>query len=409
MVQAHDNHMTGLMRRARHAAEADARQLRQAAEAGLVTLIDTGEAVFIGDREESVAGLRERIGADRLEDALMACRAVAANDARGVVDAVIARYPDLRKSLPAFWSLPFASDTGRDDLLAALDTVRRLDQGAIKVLPDDVPTDFVPAGWGKALRDDRGQLRRSLWETALALAVRDALRSGDLHLPHSRQHAGFWSLVLDERLWASSRTACYADLGLTDQPADHLAQLAREIGSAATAFADGLATNGFARIDQGQLSLSRPDALTVTAELRSLRRLIESRMPRVRLEDVLLDVDRRCGFTRAFRPLAGYEPRGTDTYRTLLATLIAHGTNLGLTAMGSSVEKLTAADLQHASRWLVRDATLKAANAQIIEYQHRLPFAAIWGDGRLSSSDGQRFAAPPSTLIGAYQPRYFGY
>ena len=141
------------------------------------------------------------------------------------------------------------------------------------------------------------------------------------HLPHSRQHAGFWSLVLDERLWASSRTACYADLGLTDQPADHLAQLAGEIGSAATAFADGLVTNSFASIAQGQLSLSRPDALTVTAELRSLRRLIESRMPRIRLEDVLLDVDRRCGFTRAFRPLAGYEPRGTDTYRTLLASL----------------------------------------------------------------------------------------
>jgi TnpA family transposase len=409
MVQAHDNHMTGLMRRARHAAEADARQLRQAAEAGLVTLIDTGEAVFTGDREESVAGLRERIGADRLESALLACRAVAANDARGVVDAVIARYPDLRKSLPAFWSLPFASDTGRDDLLIALDTVRRLDQGIIKTLPDDVPTDFVPVGWQKALRDDRGQLRRSLWETALALAVRDALRSGDLHLPHSRQHAGFWSLVLDERLWASSRTACYADLGLSDRPAEHLAQLAREIGSAATVFIDGLATNSFARIDQGQLSLSRPDALTVTAELRSLRRLIESRMPRIRLEDVLLDVDRRCGFTRAFRPLAGYEPRGTDTYRTLLATVIAHGTNLGLTAMGSSVERLTAADLQHASRWLVREATLRAANAQIIEYQHRLPFAAIWGDGRLSSSDGQRFAAPPGTLIGAYHPRHFGY
>ena len=71
-------------------------------------------------------------GADRLEGALLACRAVAANDARGVVDAVIARYPDLRKSLPAFWSLPFTSDTGRDDLLAALDAVRRLDQGAIK-------------------------------------------------------------------------------------------------------------------------------------------------------------------------------------------------------------------------------------------------------------------------------------
>ena len=89
----------------------------------------------------------------------MACRAVAANDARGVVDAVIARYPDLRKSLPAFWSLPFVSDTGRDDLLVALDVVRRLDRGTIKALQDDVPTDFVPVGWQKALRDDRGQLR----------------------------------------------------------------------------------------------------------------------------------------------------------------------------------------------------------------------------------------------------------
>ena len=77
--------------------------------------------------------------------------------------------------------------------------------------------------------------------------------------------------------------------------------------------------------------------------------------------------------------------------------------------MGSSVEGLMASDLQHASRWLVRDATLKAANAQIIEHQHRLPFAAVWGDGRLSSSDGQRFAAPPGTLIGAYHPRHFGY
>lgn len=77
--------------------------------------------------------------------------------------------------------------------------------------------------------------------------------------------------------------------------------------------------------------------------------------------------------------------------------------------MGDSVEDLTAADLQQTSRWLVRDATLKAANAQIVEHHHRLDFATIWGDGRLSSSDGQRFRAPPGTLIGAYHPRYFGH
>ena len=77
--------------------------------------------------------------------------------------------------------------------------------------------------------------------------------------------------------------------------------------------------------------------------------------------------------------------------------------------MGDSVEDLTAADLQQTARWLLRDTTLKAANVQIIEHLHRLDFAALWGDGHLSSSDGQRFRAPPGALLGAYHPRYFGH
>lgn len=401
--------LTDLMRRARHAAEAESQRLRRAAEDGLLTLVDTGKAVLAGDHTESVGGLRQRLGADRLHGAVAACEAVSRQDGRGVADAVLARYPDLRKSLPAFLALPFASDTGHDSLLRAIDLVRQLDRGDLKVLPDDAPTDFVPAGWRAMLRDDQGRLRRALWETALALAVRDALRSGDLHLPDSRRYAGFWSLVLDERLWATARTTAYADLGLSDRPGDRLADLTRAIEAAADLLSGGLADNDFASIEQGQLRLRRPDALAVSPDVRRLRREIESRMPRVRIEDILLAIDRRCGFTRAFRPLAGYEPHPRDTYRALLATLIAHGTNLGLTAMGDSVEGLTAADLQRTSRWLVREATVKAANAQVIADLHRLDFAALWGDGRLSSSDGQRFRAPPGTLIGAYHPRYFGH
>ncbi|MBF0393960.1 MAG: Tn3 family transposase [Alphaproteobacteria bacterium] len=409
MVQAHDTHMTGLMRRARHAAEAEARRLRRAADDGLLTLLDTGKEVLVGDNEESVAGLRRRLGVERLQGAVTACEAVATQDSRGVIDAVLARYPDLRKSLPDFLSLPFVSDTGQEALLHAIALVRQLDDGELKTLPEDAPTDFVPAAWRRVLRDDRGRLRRSVWETALALAVRDALRSGDLYLAESRRHAGFWSLVLNEQTWAAARAVAYADLGLSERPADHLIGLALDITQAARAFADGLATNDFADIERGQLRLRRPDMLPLSPEVRQLRRDIESRMPRVRIEDVLLEVDRRCGFIRAFRPLAGYEPRAGDTYRALLATLVAHGTNLGLTAMGDSVEGLTAADLQQVSRWLVRDSTLKAANAQIVEHLHRLDFANVWGDGHLSSSDGQRFRAPPGTLIGAYHPRYFGH
>jgi hypothetical protein len=64
------------------------------------------------------------------------------------------------------------------------------------------------------------------------------------------------------------RVANY-NLGLPERPAEHLAELAREIGYAATAFATGLATNPFTRIEQGQLRLCRPDALPVSPEVRS--------------------------------------------------------------------------------------------------------------------------------------------
>jgi len=70
--------------------------------------------------------------------------------------------------------------------------------------------------------------------------------------------------------------------------------------------------------------------------LRELRATIVAGLPRVRveprgspdIEDLLQDIDEWCGFTRAFQSLGGYQPRGTDPHRSLLATLIAHGTNL---------------------------------------------------------------------------------
>jgi TnpA family transposase len=121
------------------------------------------------------------------------------------------------------------------------------------------------------------------------------------------------------------------------------------------------------------------------------------------------DVDEWCGFTRAFQPLGGYQSRGGDLHRSLLATMIAHGTNLGLAAMSQSVDTLTADALQDTSRWFLRDATIKAANTILVDHHHRLKLSSIGGDGSRSSSDGQRFAVERSSLLGSVYPRYFGY
>lgn len=68
---------------------------------------------------------------------------------------------------------------------------------------------------------------------------------------------------------------------------------------------------------------------------------------RVRIEDLLREVDCYCHFTREFRPLGGYEARAKSVYPSLLAALIAHGTNLGIAAMGQSAQGITIDMLQH--------------------------------------------------------------
>ncbi|MGH7101664.1 MAG: Tn3 family transposase [Acetobacteraceae bacterium] len=103
---------------------------------------------------------------------------------------------------------------------------------------------------------------------------------------------------------------------------------------ATKAAAAGLPRNHFAKVESGQIKLKQPDAMPVPRGLRHLSDTIRASMPRVRIEDLLQGVDEWCGFIRALQPLGGYVPRsGDDAHRAPLATLIAHGTNLGLAAM----------------------------------------------------------------------------
>ena len=101
--------------------------------------------------------------------------------------------------------------------------------------------------------------------------------------------------------------------------------------------------------------------------------------------------------------------RGRVHPAALPAALIAHGTNLGIAAMGHSAEGITVDMLQHVSRWFLREETLRAANAVLVDYHSRLDLSAVWGDGSRSSSDGQRFGVQAGSLLGALYPRYFGY
>jgi TnpA family transposase len=314
----------------------------------------------------------------------------------------------LKRYFRDFLDLPFEAEPGSESLLSAAELARELQHRKSKDLPPDTPTEFVPGSWRKALTQ-KGMIDRQLWETALAFAMRDALRSGGLYLAHSRQHVSFWNLVYDQERWEQEREHAYAQLALPTEADRALSRLRQELDEAAWDLRENLPRNNFANIQDGKLKLKRRDAAETPEGIQELRRLIHTQLPRVRIEDLLLTVDTWCGFSREFRPLSQKAVPPGELVPALFAALVAHGTNLGIAMMAQSTDGITIDMLQNVSRWYLRQETLRAANRVLVDYHHRLELSSVWGSGIASSSDGQRFRVEASSLLGSFYPRYFGF
>jgi Tn3 transposase DDE domain len=103
-----------------------------------------------------------------------------------------------------------------------------------------------------------------------------------------------------------------------------------------------------------------------------------------------VELDRHTGFLDAFTHAGGKQARSAQLKRNLLAVLIGLATNLGLTRMAEACG-ISYDTLARTAEWYVREETLQAANAALVDYHYHLPLAAAFGSGTLSSSDGQRF------------------
>jgi hypothetical protein len=142
---------------------------------------------------------------------------------------------------------------------------------------------------------------------------------------------------------------------------------------------------------QGERLKMTPLTNSVPEAADALMRRAYSLIPHVKITDLLLEVDRWTGFTRHFTHLNSGAAAGDR--RLLLTAVLADGIDLGLSKMAESCPGTTYAKLSWLQAWHVREETYRAALAELVNAQARHRFAAWWGDGTTSSSDGQRFRA----------------
>ncbi len=293
-------------------------------------------------------------------------------------------------------------------MIRGIQLVRQLDVNELKKLPRDTPTTFVPKELRRGLHDDAGNINRNVWEMGLAFAIKDALRSGDLYLPQSKQHVSFWSLMLSDTAWQALESSASTQLQLPEKE-DAKETLTQQFEEDVKTAKENFNTDSFAQIRDTKLKLKRDDKLPRPDKLAKLQKAIDANMPTIRIEQLLMEVDQLTGFTKYFTPIQRHHAQPKQFYKTLLAAIISQATNLGVVAMSASVKDVSVDMLRHILHYYIREETITTASGELVNRHHQLPFSSIYGTGEISSSDARRFGIRASSLLASYYPRYYGY
>jgi TnpA family transposase len=409
-IEIYDRALAGADRAAQRKREELERRARRDTQATVRTFIDLSNVILEAhDSGGDVLRMVERrIGIERLRADRDRAQGIARPSDTGHLDLLIADGGSTGRKLLAavIESLELRpAGVDEDELLAGLRLIHQLAGDKRRWLPGFSPSAFIDNQWRPHVVDTgRGRLDRRAYELCAAYELRSALRAGRVWVPGSRRHADPASLLLPGEQWTASRTAFSRAV---DQPLDgseRLQALVEEQFELLERLAREQDATAEAQLDDGDLVVDGPD----TAEEGRLRKLIEPRLPEVDLPELLIEVDGWTGFTDHLTPLSGNRRRSSDMPAVLYAAILAQATNLGLTGMARASE-FSYQQLEWAWEQLCREDTLTVASATLVDYHHRLPLALEWGVGRLSSSDGQRFAARGRGPGTAALPRYFGH
>jgi hypothetical protein len=189
----------------------------------------------VGD--DQVGGrLRRDVGHERMRSAHEARRERLPRD-HGHLALMDASMSYLRQFVPdVLAAVGFAGGPGMDDLLQAIAVLARLHASRARKVPDGAPDSFVPARWAgyleKASRDGNVVAYRHYWELCVLMALRDGLRSGDVHVPGSRRYADPASFLLTPQQWRPQRLEYCHLVGKPATAADALALANDELHAA---------------------------------------------------------------------------------------------------------------------------------------------------------------------------------
>lgn len=389
-----DKLLGGLARRAERRSQEQAARSAGELRARLRALAGTCRALIEargagGDLEDAI---ERHTGWARFIRAVDEAEAAAGPEVPDNKAELLSRYASVRRFAPALLDA-FAFRGGRTaaGLLHAVEVVRDMYRAGRRALPARTPIGFVRRAWRPLVLRD-GAVDRRAYEVCVLSELRDRLRAGDIWVEGSRDYRDFEDTLMPRPTFEQLKAEGPLPLAVEADGAAHLRGRRDLLDERLLEVASLARRGGLPDVDLsgGELRISPLRAAT-PPEAEALRRRAYDALPRVRITDLLLEVDAWTGFSECFTHQRS--GRAVEDRAALLAAVLADGINLGLTRMAETSRDVTLRRLAWTHDWHVREECYAAALARLIEAHRASPLASVWGDGTASSSDGQFFRA----------------
>lgn len=238
-----------------------------------------------------------------------------------------------------------------------------------------------------------GTIDRHYYELCALSELREALKSGDIWVENSRGFGDFDTYLLTKEEWRKKVITNTTGLAVPADFNTYWLERSTLLHERLSEVAELIRTGKLPEltIEKGDFHLNAL-AKDIPEGVEELREQAYLLLPRIKITDLLVEIDELTGFSRHFTHQQTGET--VPDKAILLTAILADGINLGLQRMAEASVGLgakRAKRLTWVSDWYLREETYRKALAELVNFQQTLPLAGRYGQGKTSSSDGQQF------------------
>lgn len=285
-------------------------------------------------------------------------------------------YATIRRYAPAWIeALPLKAAPASRELMAGVELLRDLNRRGARKIPDTAPLGFVRKRWRALVVTPEG-IDRRFYELCLLSEIKNALRAGDLWVSGSRTFKEFEEYLLPVVQFEQLQEQHALPLGAQSDATKYLHARLEQLHTQLR-YVEQLATTGTlpdAHLEESGLKFT---ALTnaVPQVAGTLMRRVSALLPRIKITELLLEVESWTGFAGHFTYLGNGQSASSPSLVAGRDPLRWVESGAGQNGTGHARNQCHSAIL--AVRLVYPRRTYKAASSVLVDAQSQQPLSLV--------------------------------